>query len=841
MNSFSRAKKKKRKTIPFSYPYVENEYPEFAHEALTIYNKRNLNFPLNRRIDIGIVTLAITIGFFASMIPSFAQQSLDMWVSNWRVQVFKDTTKPSSAATSIQLVVARNETEASQIVLRETSGFTINSVVSSNLTAAGATLSSSNFTYHFLEYFHADKNSGGSQWCDGTMADPIRRAPADFPEQLSNDTIRQVAANTTQSIWVKYRIPTDTPVGTYTGTITVTTSIGTLQVPVSIEVNPAVLPDPKDGTFTSEVWMFPHTIRAVLGPADFSAEWWKIVGDFAKLARETRINSVEGRVSYLVRGNDWTNYDRYIQTFIDTGGLKKITTETMNDGATQYAAQIESHLRSKGWWDMFYMKIIDEPTNVSAYVSLSNSVKAISPSMKIGDPGITNPGGYGLSVNIWQPHITYQGGYDANAGAYASIKQVPGDEVWVYTACFPTQGQLNRLIDNRVFLQELFGWYTFSRDLKGFLHWGLNAWERYPNEGQYQFVGSLGDAWSVYPDTAQGTIMSSIRVESAREMSEDHELFRLLEKTSPTLAKTIVTSIIRSPSDYEKDINKIQTARDQLVRAASGSGGAPDTTGPSVPTGPTATRVSSSQINFSWNASTDNVGVSGYRIHRNGAQIATSGATSYSDTGLAVNTRYNYTVSAYDAAGNASPQSNSVSAMTQAVAASASTYYDSNNQPQYAFDRSVTNQLGWGSDNTLPQWLAYNYSSGGGKVITAYTIYCASNQLGGWNSEAYNPKTWTLQGWNGESWVTLQFIADGALTMNAGKTFSFVNTVAYEQYRINISANEGGTGEKYVHITELTLSNPSGDAQAPSVPTGLRRQQYPAVRKFELERVDGQH
>jgi fibronectin type 3 domain-containing protein len=155
-------------------------------------------------------------------------------------------------------------------------------------------------------------------------------------------------------------------------------------------------------------------------------------------------------------------------------------------------------------------------------------------------------------------------------------------------------------------------------------------------------------------------------------MSEDHELFRLLEKINPTRAKTIVTSIIRSPSDYEKDINKIQMARDQLVRAASGSDGTPDTTAASVPTGLTATAVSGSQINLSWNASTDNVGVSGYRIHRNGVQIATSDATTYSDTGLAANTRYNYTVSAYDAAGNDSAQSNSVSATAQAVAAGGS-------------------------------------------------------------------------------------------------------------------------------------------------------------------------
>src|SRR5438046_929280 len=92
----------------------------------------------------------------------------------------------------------------------------------------------------------------------------------------------------------------------------------------------------------------------------------------------------------------------------------------------------------------------------------------------------------------------------------------------------------------------------------------------------------------------------------------------------------------------------------------------PDTTPPSVPTGLTASAVSSSQINLSWTASSDNVGVSGYRVYRNGTQIATTGATSFANTGLSPSTTYSYTVAAYDAAGNLSTQSSSASATTPA-------------------------------------------------------------------------------------------------------------------------------------------------------------------------------
>src|SRR3989441_8812 len=90
----------------------------------------------------------------------------------------------------------------------------------------------------------------------------------------------------------------------------------------------------------------------------------------------------------------------------------------------------------------------------------------------------------------------------------------------------------------------------------------------------------------------------------------------------------------------------------------------PDTTPPSVPTSLSASAVSSSQINLSWTASTDNVGVAGYTISRGGSQIATTSLTSYSDTGLSPATAYVYQVSAFDAAGNVSAQSAPASAVT---------------------------------------------------------------------------------------------------------------------------------------------------------------------------------
>ena len=92
-----------------------------------------------------------------------------------------------------------------------------------------------------------------------------------------------------------------------------------------------------------------------------------------------------------------------------------------------------------------------------------------------------------------------------------------------------------------------------------------------------------------------------------------------------------------------------------------------DTAAPSIPTGLTATAISSTQINLSWAASTDNVAVTGYQVLRGGIVIATVATTSYSNTGLTAGTNYVYTVKAVDAAGNTSVASGSANATTLAA------------------------------------------------------------------------------------------------------------------------------------------------------------------------------
>ncbi|MGR9108178.1 MAG: fibronectin type III domain-containing protein [Gammaproteobacteria bacterium] len=109
-------------------------------------------------------------------------------------------------------------------------------------------------------------------------------------------------------------------------------------------------------------------------------------------------------------------------------------------------------------------------------------------------------------------------------------------------------------------------------------------------------------------------------------------------------------------------------------RTGGGGGGGTtpppaDTTAPSAPGTPAATNITSSSVALNWTASTDNIGVTGYRVERcqgssctNFTQIGAPAGTTYNDTGLTASTDYRYRVRAADAAGNLSGYSGIASA-----------------------------------------------------------------------------------------------------------------------------------------------------------------------------------
>ena len=182
------------------------------------------------------------------------------------------------------------------------------------------------------------------------------------------------------------------------------------------------------------------------------------------------------------------------------------------------------------------------------------------------------------------------------------------------------------------------------------------------------------------------------------------------------------------------------------------TGGTSDTVAPSAPLNLTASGTTQSGTNLSWNASTDNVAVTGYDVYQNNVFKATVTGTSYAVSGLSASTTYSYFVKAKDAAGNASASSNTVSVTTLAPVADTTAPSAPTNLAASGTTQTSTN-LTWFSstDNigvtgydvyqnsafiaTVP---GTNYTVTGLTVSTAYSFYVVAKDAAGNASASSN-------------------------------------------------------------------------------------------------------
>lgn len=138
-----------------------------------------------------------------------------------------------------------------------------------------------------------------------------------------------------------------------------------------------------------------------------------------------------------------------------------------------------------------------------------------------------------------------------------------------------------------------------------------------------------------------------------------------------------------------------------------------DTSAPTVPTNVTVGNRTLTSITLNWTASTDNVAVTGYKIYRNGTQVGTSTATTYTNSGLASGANYSYTIAANDAANNTSAQT---------TATVTSTLADST---------APTVPSGLTSPTQTTNSIALSWTASTDNVaVTGYTIYRNGTQVG---------------------------------------------------------------------------------------------------------------
>ncbi len=197
-----------------------------------------------------------------------------------------------------------------------------------------------------------------------------------------------------------------------------------------------------------------------------------------------------------------------------------------------------------------------------------------------------------------------------------------------------------------------------------------------------------------------------------------YEIFRSGAWIATTTSGTRhVDSGLEPLTSYSYTVSAFDAAGNSSAKSAvlyATTSAALDTTSPSTPRDITASNVSSSQIILSWASSTDNVGVVGYRIWKNGTEVGTTSIPRFSFTGLLPATTYTFNVAAYDAMDNISTQSGSVSITTSSLPDTVPPSVPTGLSPAPNSAKQITLKWNPSTDNV---------------EVTGYTIFANGNVL----------------------------------------------------------------------------------------------------------------
>lgn len=399
-----------------------------------------------------------------------------------------------------------------------------------------------------------------------------------------------------------------------------------------------------------------------LGTVNASSLWWS--RGQVSFTDKTAVPGTQ--YSYRIRATDGTN----------PGPLSASVTVTTARSAAAYPAAVVDSGASTYW------RLDDAGPTVGADTSPGNNLE-----LSYGDPVFA--GDTGAITNDPSRSTTFNG---TGAFAYGHLRG-PGPKVYSAEVWFKTNtlrggkifgfgnGQpdrhettpgLSSNYDRHLYMTNagtlVFGVYTGSvRSITSILPYNDNAW--------HHAVATQGsDGIRFYVDGvrigALPTVTTAQDYLGSWKVGGDQLNGWPSRPTSNYFAGSIDEFAV-----YPTVLSEAQVTEHYNLGTGIGQP-APDTQAPAAVTG-VATAVNASDVTVSWNASTDNVGVASYQVHRSGTSgytpsagsfVTTVGGStlSWTDAGRPAGTSY-YQVLAVDAAGNASGPSNEAAATVEPV------------------------------------------------------------------------------------------------------------------------------------------------------------------------------
>lgn len=475
----------------------------------------------------------------------------------------------------------------------------------------------------------------------------LRKAPAFFPDAFLEQTEIRIRDEWTQPLWFSVRVPSDAVPGRYTGGLWLELQVRDgdlieIEVPVSLDVWPFALPQRFHLHHTE--WFWPEGIARYYHVEPWSEGHWrwieKVARDMARHKQDmilTRFIPWGGRKArthslvYMVRRSDGTfqfdfsRLDRWIETFKAAGvewiegghvarriggwhspigfnrfpvyddGANPIPTDRESMSEEEFEPFVEAllkgvyaHLKERGWHRQYVQHIADEPApeNAESWSRISSLVKEWLPDVPRID-AVMAEGLEGL-VELRVPQIQEITG--------PSTLREP-EQLWSYVCLAPQGIYPNRFLDYASIRNRIIFWLSWTLDLKGFLHWGYNAWRAWQGVPVPIDIspwtdatgGSIycqdrnplpaGDPHIVYP--GKETICSSIRWEVIRKGFEDYEYLWLLEdlarsapegpakRRAEELLERVRSEIAPDPATHTRDDALLLSTREEIGQTIS--------------------------------------------------------------------------------------------------------------------------------------------------------------------------------------------------------------------------------------------------------------------------------
>src|SRR6056297_2993543 len=290
-----------------------------------------------------------------------------------------------------------------------------------------------------------------------------------------------------------------------------------------------------------------------------------------------------------------------------------------------------------------------------------------------------------------------------------------------------------------------------------------------------------------------------------------------------------VTTRMRISMKYNGEQTACETfdygeVEDYTVTITSGGSGT-DTEAPTAPSNLTSSNVTETTVDLSWNASTDNVGVTGYDVYQNGSLLGSVENNSANVTGLTAGTTYNYYVKAKDAAGNVSAASNTISVTT-----------NESGGGEYCASQGENSSYEWIAEVNIDTYSnasgAAGYTDFTSEVITLPAGSAVDVSLvPGFSGSSYNEywKIWI--DYNGDYQFTsdeLVFDAGSLSKSTVSGTINVPSTASgTTRMRVSMKYNAAQTACEtfsYGEVEDYTVTFSAGggeDTQAPTAPTSL--------------------